>query len=546
MELTPKLLDNTPGLLKSPGDFYACLNAHGLYNSMQFVLRLSPDVHNKISNLPNGVITGGASFETLQAVSTYLHETIHWWQHMGSTMGFMSSLSYPIQAHANYKYLKDLITSVGAQKSIRRLNEALPSSNSPDKPGGLTNIIINNYFDIEYFRFLINDPKHAKQITSSPFFECVAHSYKVAYGNILLLLAPLFGNDFNIIPDPREWENAFTELQSAKVQGFYHGSDVRVSPIGALQIFEGQARFSQLQFLYFASGKSLTWQDVESQGMLSHVYREAFDGFLELCELEWPPSIEHPTVALFLLICDIAINPGEGFPMPLKSFETFISDIDPGQRFLFLCRIVAIKYPQFAKSIRDYSRNEYEEISEALSSALMFASPMKVSNTVLKWMSSCQGIRHLMDQFDNFNYDLGNLPISVMLSHFIAFNKDKASRPEFFCWPGAWMVGERLLSEIPLLFERHSALFVDKADNDGIFYRLQLEKEEENVNKTFQNFYAAVVTYDMTRQWIGTPGPFEYDYRWLKSSGKGSDLKKFADTQFMQIYGIHPNEFKIL
>lgn len=39
------LLDNSSGLVASPGDLNACLNAHGLYNPFHFVLRLPPEVH---------------------------------------------------------------------------------------------------------------------------------------------------------------------------------------------------------------------------------------------------------------------------------------------------------------------------------------------------------------------------------------------------------------------------------------------------------------------------------------------------------------------
>ena len=38
---------------------------------------------------------------------------------------------------------------------------------------------------------------------------------------------------------------------------YYFRSDVNVAPTGAHERFEGQARFSQLQYLYFASGSKL-------------------------------------------------------------------------------------------------------------------------------------------------------------------------------------------------------------------------------------------------------------------------------------------------
>jgi hypothetical protein len=61
-----------------------------------------------------------------------------------------------------------------------------------------------------------------------------------------------------------------------------------------------------------------------------------------LSELEWPPSIDHSVVALFLLVCDIACNPAEGLPMALRTPSTFISDVVPGVRFIFLCRAIAL------------------------------------------------------------------------------------------------------------------------------------------------------------------------------------------------------------
>src|ERR1035437_2512459 len=123
---------------------------------------------------------------------------------------------------------------------------------------------------------------------------------------------------------------------------------------------------SQLQFLYFASGERLSWDDVRAMGMLDGIYGEAFHHFLRLAELEWPPTIDDPVVGLFLLLCDVAINPSAGFPMPLTTPSTFILDVDPGFRFFFLCRAVAKDRPDVARMITMYSRSEYVEVSEAL------------------------------------------------------------------------------------------------------------------------------------------------------------------------------------
>ena len=108
------------------------------------------------------------------------------------------------------------------------------------------------------------------------------------------------------------------------------------------------------------------------------------------------------------------------------------------------------------------------------------------------------------------------------------------------------MTGERVAPEIATLFDRHSALFVDKADDDGIFPRTFDDKDEATVHRTFETFYSFNVTYELTRQWIAKSGPFEYDFRWLSSSGTHADFKGFADRHFEMVYGVQPDSFQVI
>jgi len=417
------LLDNFICMIHSPVDLSACLNAQGLYNFFQCMLRLSPEIHRKIASMPEGIVTGGIDFDNIQAYSTYIHETIHWWQHVGSTTGLMLSLSYPGQAHANYTHLKKLMRLIGPKKSILRFVEEMEEpGGDPETPAGLANIVVNNHFDIEFFRLLAKSPRLMRQIVEHPLFDCVGHSYQIAYGNIILVLAATLDEAFRVFPDPRGWVKEFAILRTRKEEGYYWGSDVAITQIGADQIFEGQARFAQLQYLYFASGGELTWDDVRYMGMLKGIYGEAFESFLHLAELDWPPRIDHPIIALFLLVCDIAINPGAGFPMPLRIFATFIRDVDPGFRFLFLCRTIA-RRPNLARTIQQYSRAEYAEVSEALTGPLLIDSPLAISATVTRWMSANEALESLAAEHLNFDYSAVNLPVHFLFSHFLEFCK---------------------------------------------------------------------------------------------------------------------------
>lgn len=182
----PELLDDFHPLA-SQGLFAATLKGHGLYSTFEFVLRLSPAVHRKLASMPNGIVNSGMiDLEGLQAFSTYLHETIHWWQHVGSTYGLMLSMTYPVQSHANYDYLKSLISSVGFKKSVRQLAYILPRGGY-GTPSGLVNIIINNHFDMEAFRGLTIS--HCRRIRS-----CMTRNSKILVTLIALRTATSSAN----------------------------------------------------------------------------------------------------------------------------------------------------------------------------------------------------------------------------------------------------------------------------------------------------------------------------------------------------------------
>lgn len=544
MEMNPQLLRSVT-LSACPIDLNSCLNAHGLYNPLYCVLRLSPEVHRRLAALPDGITSfNEVQFEGLQAFSTYLHETVHWWQHIGSTAGLVLSLSHPAQAHANYSHLKRLLRAIGPKKSVLEWVEEQASGGGPETPAGIANTIVNNHFDIEFFRTIALHPRLSRTAADHVMFESVGHSYGVTYGNVLLDLAATVGDDFAAIPDPRTWEGALVDLRHRKVAGHFRGSPIRVSPVGAYDLFEGQARFAQLQYLFFGSGQSFGWEDARTLGMLSDVYVSAFNAFLELASIDWPPSIDHPTVALFLLVCDVALNPGTCFPFPLRFAESFIEDVDPGIRFQFLCRAVATKHRRLATRITEYSRDEYLEVSAVLAASLLIDGPIDIAQTVAGWARDNAAVESLAAEHDSFAYKPSNLPIRLLFGHFVEFCNSKIERPEFFCWPGAWMAGHRASPEAQALLERHSAPFVDKPDDAAIYPRLMRGREESVVHEAFSSFYATNVTYDLTRQWVAQPGPFKYDYGWL-SAGSDAAFKQFGARHFNAVYGVHPDAFEL-
>src|SRR6202000_762507 len=100
---------------------------------------------------------------------------------VGSTAGFIASMTYPAQAHANTKHLKQFLAAFGAHKPLRKFIESLTGPGGEGTPSGLANTIVNNHFDIEFFRLLIQDPRLIPDIAKSPVFDCVGHSYTISY-----------------------------------------------------------------------------------------------------------------------------------------------------------------------------------------------------------------------------------------------------------------------------------------------------------------------------------------------------------------------------
>jgi hypothetical protein len=184
-------------------------DARGLYNPLQFVVRLHPDLHEQLQGLPPGV-NPPRSFGATQALalSTYYHETIHWWQHVGSTLGLFLSLAYPAQTHINYAYLKKVLELIGPVKSLKTFQVAPPRSITNEAEQQL-NIVLNNWHDIEFCRCLTLLPEYARAYLRDRYFECIGHSFHITWASALQLVGAAADPTHSFLPDPRAWDEPF-------------------------------------------------------------------------------------------------------------------------------------------------------------------------------------------------------------------------------------------------------------------------------------------------------------------------------------------------
>jgi hypothetical protein len=514
---------------------------------MQFVLRLRPDVHRELKMVPEGIIARSAvANPALWAYSTYFHEMIHWWQHSGSTLGLILSLSHPAQTHMNHRAMCQFIQAFGPQKSIRAFDERLVPSNYADAEAvANTHRIVNNFQDIEFARRWIVDPATAREFVRDPYFESVGHSLDIAWSGVNWLLSSIVDDGSAILPDVAGWETEFDRLRRQEAHGFYYGSPVGIPPLGAREIFEAQARFSQLQLLGGGADGRLTIDECSNRRMLDGVYGAAFKTFLALTNSHPPKYIHDPLVGLFLLVCDIALNPAEGFPFDISSFSSFIENVDPGMRFHRACGAIANRSPDLKGLIVDYSHAEYIQASATICTALGERTPVQITDYICGWADASDAIKKLLCEEKDFGFADANLPVRVLLARFICFQLDKQHAPEFFCWPGIWASGERADDRGRRLLNANAALFLDGEDGD-VYPREWPGKSPEHVQRTFDRFYAWNVVYDLGRQWVLREGPFDLRYTSLTSKYRTSEIVEWAAHHFANSFGVDPRHFNVV
>ncbi len=533
-----------------PSEIYGRQGTRGSYDPMTCVVHLHPEFQNARSELGTGVYKAGTtSPEAVDAQSTYLHETIHWWQHVGSTAGLALSLCYPAQAHLNHRYLKQLLSEIAPVKSLRQYHLDYAGSYAGTSVERALNITLNNWHDIEHLRYIMLEPEKADRFIQSRYFESVGHSYKVTWSALLWLLSGVADPDLACVQDPRRWESAFAELTARKVPNFAYGEPIRLPEFGALALFEGQARLNQIQFLSRVHGLTNGWTDLELRGMLDGIYGTAFKGMLRGLGEPWPDSPQSPFVGLFLLLCDIAINPTEGFPLPLTFPEAFVLDTDPGIRFIRLCQLVRDKFPSMKTAVQKYSRAEYVELSEELCQAAMWPSPLVAASKVSTWPQVSDGFGQLMAQHSRSRFSKENLPVRVFAARFVQMQIDKLSAPQFFTWPGVWSsLGaeqDGSVDENLRLLNRHVPMFVRNESGevrpilfDGI--------EESALYDTANKFFSWNALYGLIRQWQIEDGPFTFDFDYFGQQHQSAEIETGASALFETTFNVPPHAFNVL
>jgi hypothetical protein len=446
--------------------------------------------------------------------------------------------------------LRDVLKKFGPIKSLKRWTDQvlLEDGWAAQEKLASANVAVNNALDVFYYKSYAFSPREAIQwMHKENHFEDIGHAYGIVCGQLIGLASQAIDPEFNFIPDLDRLDAEMQRLHTEKYEGFCKGSNIHLPPLGIRAIYEGQARFIQMDFLNRARSEPLSCEEWRAEGYLSGIYVEAFESFLKITESEWPTTLFDPIVPLFLLVCDLAINPTRGFPMEFECLENFIHDVDVGIRFAQFCFTIKDK-PHLKTVIQDLSRYEYIEVAEELTEARGYDHPLTALQEVVRWVNEYPSVQELMEEHRTFEFKPVNLNIRVFLAHYIAMCKDKLENPHFFCWPSAYMVGHHSDTDTDMreLWLRHLSLFSDKADKDGIYPRKWPNRSEEAIKTTFNSFYGMMAVYELTEQWILRDGPFDCDFSWMSDNYYKAVFSDWANESFKRFYGLNLSEFTII
>jgi hypothetical protein len=530
----------------------------GIYDPNSMVVNFSPSIEAFIRAASEGKqdpsLPLNKAAVQLTHYSTYIHETTHWWQFIASTTGFIQTLGSMAQSLLAAIYMRRISPSFPLCKPLI----AQVRSDKTAAPQGdwqKLHTLVNSWLDIEFGICCVNSPKKLASFRSDNFFESVGISLYTLYRDALQTFHNQFPKTRSILPIA-DWESKFIRVRDARYPNFHHQSPAYLPSLGALAIFEGQARFTQLQFLHNALDGKTNLNDWRTQ--LHGVYIEAFEHFLKVLAVPWPEKANDPLVNTFLLLCDIAMNPSFGFPEGIETFAGFIEAVHAGHRFHYLCMLVA-RSPQVVDALSSVNRHSYLQTMAFICGSLGWKTPLDVAAKWLHIYLEADLLSDLIKLRNNHDFTRDaqgvsmSMPVRLAASRQVSLLQDKLRMPEVFCWAGHYLgIGVRGHSESVLTrtLNKHPAPFaiLNEYKDGPIVYLCGVDTtppDDQKAKEVIEQHFSVQMSADVMRQTIARHGDYAFNYMW-DNPNIGIDLRARARRSFTNLTGRHLESINIL
>jgi hypothetical protein len=480
---------------------------------------ISEHLDTRSGTLPSvGYEAGGSN--VVRAYATSLHETIHWWQHVGSTTGLLSGLTTAAQAALCIKYMSEL-----GKEAPKPLLGALRSGRyrptEEDHPAWRAAL---RWREAELGNaFLVGPAQAFARVKADPFlFESIGHSIAMHHTGVTWYIGQVVDAGGSVFHSTDAWMDLY-ERSHQEGRLLFGVHELALLPFGARDLFEGQARLSELQY-HDRAVEPHTLAEFRQMGLLEGVYGRCFEHFLKTAELPPPDGVVSPEVNLFLLLCDLAIHSSAGYPLAIPDALDLVRDNHPGCRFARLCVAARDRKQDLLAALTRLSIGAYQEAATILTEPLGWLPPDEVARKIHEAYQRTAGGERLLEERWRGEFGPLDVPAKFILSEHIQFAELKAGCPHFFCWPGVYLTSDLAddsaeVGALQHLLELTSPPFYATSEQSGVdtvsIHGLSTPQAKNVADRYFQN----QATVDLFRQWIShrneTPtNEFFYRFDW--------------------------------
>lgn len=537
------------------------IGVYGLFDPTTLLVRYSRDIAEILRPDERGPAFHLAPIgdPRLAAYAATLHETVHWWQSIAYSTGFLLAMVPPTQSIAAMSDLKPLLPVAKIAKPFVRWVEGT-TNGLGEHVQRWANNALNNWVDVEYGAEIIMAPTEMSRIVLSPLFESLGHSIALLRRKVRSVVSVSLEGGADVHIDEALHDHAvFGSLAEARSPGFYYGEpSLRIPLLGYRDIAETQARIAELQLLSLVRGGTPTLNEFEGEGLLGPAYSSAMNQFLVEAGLERPEDLLSPEVLLLLLACELALNAHMGYATPITHHERLITDLHPGWRLIAIARVVRRCSRELMELVRSADRAAHIATSTALCRELGWPTPRETMSEILSYCSKRTFGDAAVADAEQGRIGGVNGQIRFLYGLHISAVRDRYQFPEFFCWPSVQIYFPEprakvaRAQEIARLLGKHSPPFVhgtlcpESGDGGSVTYSGMSGLPRDVGERLVANYFYAHIGYDLIRQLMCKDGDFSFDYRWL-DAGKSIDFfRGVGERAFSEALGIPLSEIMVL
>jgi hypothetical protein len=345
-----------------------------------------------------------------------------------------------------------------------------------------------------------------------------------------------------------EWVNQGNAATEAGLPDFAEeeqmpGTDVTQPGFGAIEILEGQARLCEIQYLSVFARDRIDWKTCVNRGMLAEPYGTAFRYFISHTGLPWPDNSLDTTVGLFLLACDITLNPGDIYPFARFDPRTLVRSTHPAARFDRVTTAVAKLKSKLLHNFQ-YDDSAYVRFSEQICAEINETSPQVIAAAIVSLFDEIPGTKPILDGDPGTVFSLPSIPLKFYIWKHHTFMRDRMQHPAYFCWPAPSLVRMTLI--YPQVFTRNEPPLVSPSLDGRIMASGAFCSDKGDVENGLYNFLMSQLMNDVIRQWIAKPGPFVTSYDWIDPTVSPSVWQKIVRDYFKDNFDFPIDGVKVI